>query len=356
MSSSTASVLVEPFEAYLDRRSRSDLPFAQGEIVTVAVALLRGCRQATGAFSGVRWWLRSDGCPIVREEAEGPDAVAATADTLERVTAIASDEPTREILERARESVLTSPPRDWESLERQLFRYAEPMPLVLGPLTPADREPRPARTPDSVGSVPRVLALVDADLADAVREALRDVRERWRSSRAVRLGNTGAVGALVVVAAVLLWPQSKDARASDPGVLPAGVSRITTPTGEPATASAPKAAPSISAGAEASPAPPRSSDAPPSEDPVEAARTLFAAVDRCAGDAACVTSFTEVSAGLREPLPPGSADADIELIDDFGGVFVVRLTVESTVRYVTVVRQEDRWLVRAVGTSADQPS
>nr|WP_154922496.1 hypothetical protein [Microbacterium testaceum] len=356
MSSSTASVLVDPFEAYLDRRSRSDLPFAQGEIVTVAVALLRGCRQVTGAFSGVRWWLRSDGCPIVREEAEGPDAVAATADTLERVAAIASDEPAREILERARESVLTSPPRDWESLERQLFQYAEPVPLVLGPLTPVDREPRPARTPDTVGPVPRVLALVDADLADAVREALRDVRERWRSSRAVRLGMTGAVGALVVVAAVLLWPQSEDARASDPGVLSGGVSRITASAGEPTTAPAPKAAPSISAGAEASPAPPRNSDAPPSEDPVEAARTLFAAVDRCAGDAACVTSFTEVSAGLREPLPPGSADADIELIDDFGGVFVVRLAVESTVHYVTVVRQEDRWLVRAVGTSADQPS
>lgn len=356
MSSSTASVLVEPFEAYLDRRSRSDLPFAQGEIVTVAVALLRGCRRVTGAFSGVLWWLRSDGCPIVREEAEGPDAVAATADTLERVAAIASDEPAREILARARESVLTSPPRDWESLERQLFQYAEPVPLVLGPLTPVDREPRPARTPDTVGSVPRVLALVDADLADAVREALRDVRERWRSSRAVRLGTTGAVGALVVVAAVLLWPQSEDARASDPGVLSGGVSRITASAGEPTTATAPTAAPSISAGADASPAPPRSSDAPPSEDPVEAARALFAAVDRCAGDAACVTSFTEVSAGLREPLPPGSADADIELIDDFGGVFVVRLTVESTVHYVTVVRQKDRWLVRAVGTSADQPS
>ncbi|MCM3615017.1 hypothetical protein M3672_11295 [Microbacterium enclense] len=358
MSSSTASVLVEPFEAYLDRRSRSDLPFAPGEIVTVAVALLRGCRQATGAFSGVRWWLRSDGCPIVREEAEGPDAVAATADTLERVTAIASDEPTREILERARESVLTSPPRDWESLERQLFRYAEPMPLVLGPLTPVDREPRPARAPDNAASAPRVLALVDADLADAVREVLRDVRERWRSSRSVRLGMTGAVGALVVVAAVLLWPQSKDARASDPGVLPAGVSRITTPTGGPATASAPTAAYSTSAEreAEASPTPSRTSDPLPSEDPVEAARALFTAVDRCAGDAACVTSFTEVSAGMREPLPPGAADADIELIDDFGGVFVVRLTIESTVHYVTVVRQEDRWLVRAVGTSADQPS
>lgn len=356
MSSSTASVLVEPFEAYLDRRSRSDLPFAPGEIVTVAVALLRGCRRATGALSGVRWWLRSDGCPIVREEAEGPDAVAATADTLERVAAIASDEPAREILARARESVLTSPPRDWESLERQLFQYAEPMPLVLGPLTPVDRQPRPARAPDNAASAPRVLALVDADLADAVREVLRDVRERWRSSRAVRLGMTGAVGALVVVAAVLLWPQSEDARASDPGVLSGGVSRITASTGEPTTAPAPKAAPSISAGAEASPAPPRSSDAPPSEDPVEAARALFAAVDRCAGDAACVTSFTEASAGLREPLPPGSADADIELIDDFGGVFVVRLTVESTVHYVTVVRQEDRWLVRAVGTSADQPS
>ena len=294
----------------------------------------------------------------MREEAGGPDAVASTADTLERVTAIASDEPTREILERARESVLTSPPRDWESPERQLFRHAEPVPLVLGPLTPVDRQPRPARAPDNAASAPRVLALVDADLADAVREVLRDVRERWRSSRAVRLGMTGAVGALVVVAAVLLWPQSKDAKASDPGVLPAGVSRITTPTGEPATASAPTAAYSTSAEreAEAAPTPSRTSGPLPSEDPVEAARALFAAVDRCAGDAACVTSFTEVSAGLREPLPPGSVDADIELIDDFGGVFVVRLTVESTVHYVTVVRQEDRWLVRAVGTSADQPS
>ena len=188
----------------------------------------------------------------MREEAGGPDAVAATADTLERVAAIASDEPARDILARARESVLTSPPRDWDSLERQLLQYAEPVPLVLGPLTPVDREPLPARAPDAVGSVPRVLALVDADLADAVREALRDVRERWRSSRAVRLGMTGAVGAVVVVAAVLLWPQSEDARASDPGVLPAGVSRITNPAGEPATATGPYATPAISPGARGS--------------------------------------------------------------------------------------------------------
>ncbi|MDQ1136717.1 hypothetical protein QE410_001516 [Microbacterium sp. SORGH_AS 1204] len=359
MSDSPASVLAEPFEAYLDRRARSNLPFAPGEAVTAAVALLRGCRRATGTFVGTRWWLRADGCPIVREEGDGPDAVAATADVLERVAANASDDSTRGILARARESVLTLPPREWESLERRLFQHADPLPLILGPLTPVGGEPPPPPAPETVAPVSRVLALVDADLALTVQEALRDLRERWRTSPAVRLGMTGAAAALIIVAAVLLWPQPNHERASDPGGLPAGVIRVAAPTAGPSTASVPTTTPSIpvqgEAEEDASTAPSRSSAPAPSDDPVEIARTLFADVDRCADDVACVTSFTDISADLREPLPAGAAEADIELIDDFGGVFVVRLTVESTAHYVTIVRQKDRWLVRAVG-GADQPS
>lgn len=369
MSSPAASVLVEPFDAYLRRRSRSAIAFTAGEAVTAAVALLRGCRGATGRFAGTRWWLRADGCPVAEEEDGEPDAIAATADALERIAAITDDDATRDMVTRARESVLTRPPREWDAVERRLFQHAGPIPLVLGPLTPVVEEP-PASAVQATPSAPsRVLALIDADLADAVHEVLRDVRERWRRSPVVRFGTMcAAAGAIIVVTGLLMWPTPDGSAASAPGP---SESRT---VGESPSADAPSAFPLAADTATDEPTmtPPAVSVTPdetatkpdqPTEGssaasaaPVDAARDLFAEIDRCVGDTACVAAHEEDSGFPHEPLLAGARDADIELIDDFGGVVVVRLSADSTTQYVTLVRQKDRWLVRAVRTVADQPS
>lgn len=354
MSTPSASVLVEPLDAYLERRARSAHALTAGESVTVAVGLLRGCRRTTGRFAGVRWWLRADGCPIAVEEDGDPDAVAATAAALERLATMASDDPTRELLTRARESVLTQPPRAWDALERRLFQHAAPLPLVLGPLTPVERPTSPEGAPPS-GSGAGVLSFVDADLADAVGQALGDLRARWRSSRAVRLGAVATAAALVAVAAALAWPQPAVPEASAQGT-PSAFDLVTVDAGGPATESpSPGVAPTVDTA-------PHDGEtlevsiAPTPDDPVASARSVLAELDRCAGEAACVASFAEDVDAVHDPLLPDTATAEVDLIDDFGGVIVVRLSRGAEMQYVTLARQKDRWLVRAVETVADQPS
>ncbi|MGN7968172.1 hypothetical protein [Microbacterium sp. 22296] len=368
MSSPTASILVEPFDAYLRRRARSDTAFAPGEAVTAAVALLRGCRESMGPSRGTRWWLRADGCPVAEEEEGAPDAIAATAETLERIATITDDDATRDLLTRARESVLTLPPREWDAVERRLFHHAVPVPLVLGPLTPVvETAPAPTRQA-ATGEPSRMLALVDADLADAVREVWHDVRRWWRGSPAVRFGTLCAAAAVIVASGLLVWTVRDASATSAPGSVVEQVVGEASPAGAPS----PSATAAVAQTASVSPTPTASSAAPddaasvparPAEqstatsgDLVGITRDVFAQIASCAGDAACVDAHEEGSGSPREPLLPGAETADIRLIDDFGGVIVVRLGVGSRLQYVTLVRQEDRWLVRTVRTVADQPS
>lgn len=344
MSSSAASVLVEPLDAYLLRRARSALALTPGEAVTAAVALLRGCRSPAARGEGTRWWLRADGCPVAVAEDGPDDAVSATADALERVAELTDGAATREMVERARESLLSEPPRAWDRFERRLFAFADPVPLVLGPLAPADEdvaegvdEPRP-------GAASRALSLVDADLGDAVHgvlRELRELRERWSSSRGLRLSVVGgAVVAVVVAAAALLLPPSGQ---SDASVVPGPA--IARPTGSTSEEQG-----------QSSPPPASTMGEVLTGNLVDDARALFADIDGCAGEPSCVSGYYEDSGFPQEPLLEQTLDAEIALLDDFGGVGVVRLTRGDRTQYVTLVRQKDRWLVRAVRTVADQPS
>ncbi|MFJ4038884.1 hypothetical protein ACIPVB_12470 [Microbacterium sp. NPDC090007] len=336
-----AAVLVEPFDLYLRRRAVGSRMLSPGEAVTAAVALLRGCRRATRDFVAARWWLRADGCPIAVEEAAGADPVAATADALTRAADAAGDPATRDILIRARESVLTRPPREWDALERRLLSHAAPAPLVLGPLSPLGAERVDIADDRRDGASSPLLALVDADLADGVRAAVRDVIERWRSSRALRLGAV-IVG---VVATVLIGA----------ALLPAADE----PTGPASTATAPsaEATPDLGTVIPETRAPaPADARVPLSDDVVAAARALFVEISACGDDSTCVDAHMERSSFPREPIRARPGDADVALLDDFGGVAVVRLQGDEATQYVTLIRQKDRWLVRAVRTVADQPS
>jgi hypothetical protein len=342
MTLSAAAVLVEPLDLYLHRRARSARALTPGEAVTAAVGLLRGCRRATGRFDATRWWLRADGCPVAVEEAAGPDPVAATADSLAQAAGVSDDPPTRDILTRARESVLTRPPREWDAVERRLLAHAEPVPLVLGPLTPVEATRAPTAPERAHDETSPFLALIDADLAVGVRAAGRGVIERWRSSRALRLGTVVAGVIAVVVVGASLLPGSDAPSAPTAGTTAAGTS-------------AP--APSVAPARPDTPSPAPADDRVPlSDDVVTAARQLFAELAACGEGPSCAGSYEEQSSFPREPLLAGAADAEIDLLDDFGGVAVVRVGTDEAAQYVTLIRQKDRWLVRAVRTVADQPS
>jgi len=337
MNSSTAPVLAERFDDYLERRARSTLPLTPGEAVTAAVGLLRGCRGSTATREGKTWWLTATGCPVAVDDPDGHDAIAATAESLAQLATIADDPPTRDIVGRARESVLTRPPRDWDAVERRLFAHATPLPLVLGPLFPAaDTTPTP-RTVERESAVGRVLELVDADLSEATRSALDDLRRRWRDSRVLRLSSVGMGLAAIAVVGISLIPDDRGTATVPP------VETVADPA---PTSSTPWL----------SDPPPVDERRPLSDDVERIARSLFTEIAACRGDETCASTHEEDSAFHREPLMADAAAGLITVVDDFGGVSVVRVETDGTTQYVTLVRQNERWLVRAVRTVANQPS
>lgn len=369
MSSPAASVLVERFDSYLLRRARSATVLTPGEAVTAAVGLLRGCRETADRAGGASWWLTAEGRPVPVADADAPDVVAATAETLARLGALSHDDETRDVVHRAREGVLTRPPREWQPLERRLFSHAAPVALTLGPLAPVEPTIEPATRPPGQS----LSALVDADLVAMVRAAVDDIRDKWRGSPRWRALVVGVgLAAVVAIAAVVLLPTPdddtpglavtatprNDTDASNPaGVSGAGPSTHFTPaehaSGDPATSApgsggdGPRPAPSSSSADER---------VPLSDDVVEIARRLFAHIESCDGEDVCVRSHEEASSFTREPLAADASTAGISLLEDFGGVVVVRVDGATTAQYVTLVRRDDEWLVRAVGTIADQPS
>lgn len=339
MSTSASVRPAEPFLAYLHRRGASATVFTPGEIVTATVGLLRGCRRAAGRAGGTAWWLTAEGRPVVVDDASAPDVVTATADSLGRLAALTPDPTTRDLVDRARAAVSTRPPRGWDAVERRLFSHAAPEPLVLGPLTPVLVDQPPTIPPAPLRGP---FALFDDELVVAVRRSLTDLRERWGSSsrfRATAIGVGVAATALVGAAVFLSGPA---APASTPSATP-GVSS----TALPSVTVVPKPA--------ATSPWPVDDRVPLSDDMVLVARRLFAEIALCADDG-CRSAFDEASTFGREPLLPDAEHADITLLEDFGGVTVVRVAGGTTTQYVTLVRQNDRWLVRAAETVADQPS
>ncbi|SDO76577.1 hypothetical protein SAMN04487848_1997 [Microbacterium sp. ru370.1] len=339
MSTTASASPAEPFVAYLRRRGASATALTPGEVVTATVGLLRGCRRATDRSGGSAWWLTAEGRPVVVGEDSAPDVVTATADSLGRLAALTPDPTTRDLVDRARAAVSTRPPREWDAVERRLFSHADPKPLVLGPLTPVVVD-----QPPTVPSVPArgPFALLDDDIGAAIRRSLTSLRERWGSSSRFRGSAVGAgVAAAVLVGAAVFLPGTAEpapAASATPGV----------------SRTAPPSATVVPQPSATSPWP-VDDRVPLSDDMVVVARRLFAEIALCADDP-CRSAFDEPSTFGREPLLADAEHAEITLLEDFGGVTVVHVAYGATTQYVTLVRQNDRWLVRAVETVADQPS
>jgi len=341
-----------------------------GEIVTVAVSLLRGGADADrlGIEHG-RWWVTTEGRPVLAAVGERPwrADLPALFGTLRR-------ECTPGMLPAldAACDILADPirlRRERDGAEEGLFAVAAALPLAVEPAAARVRVPPDPREDEAIREAvartrrageerPGVLhgalrGVLDADVLARVREAGRGVagalrRRRSggrRGGRRVPLLVGGAVGA-AVLAVGLLWPDDRQEPAAGvtPGVTPAA----------PKTDSGAVRPP----GAQASEVPasevgePSSRDAD-GDDAAVLSATGAALLDRLAACAALGCPGDVVEDAAR-PIPPGAAsetgaDRTVSLVDDYGGVAVLRVEAAgSDPQLAVIVRTNDSWLVRDV--------
>jgi len=362
MTAAASPPIVEYLDDYLHRRRRSGVPLVPGEAVTLAVGLLRGCRRAEDRAQESAWALTARGCPVLIDEIDGDDALGVTAAALAHLAEMVDDEGGG-LVARARDTVLTQPPRAWEEAERRLFAWAEPVPLVLGPLAPRvdDDDEAPRSSPQRQSVLPGI----DGDLAAVVSGAVGDLRGKWRSWRHARAFSFGLVAAGVATVLGVALPTPAPAPAPSSEVRPSssapGGDR--TPDATPPAVQDPSDRPTLLDPGGQTPlltgeSPAASPTGGSSGDGaiVDAARALLTAYAACAGEPSCEQNLREGRADPGEARPVDPADARISLVDDFGGLAVVRLERGDDQQYLTLVREKDRWLVRAVRTVADQPS
>lgn len=351
---------------YLRRRGRSAHALTAGEAATLAIAVVRGCVTAPSRAAPGEWRLTPEGRPVLVAHPGGDDVLAATVTVLDEVASLVSAD-VRPGFARLRDGVLTEPPPTWALLERRLLAVVEPQPLVLGPLTPAPAMTPRATRDDEDAPAPTFVALI--------RAAVRRVRPP-----VLALG----VGVAAVLAVVALTLVSSAEPTPTGRENPAGAAPVAASTSPPARAiGVPSATPTteVTPSAERdsdqvlpAPATPSSSDGPASsssgsggatvgadaatsdvDDMRAAAAGLLASLVACA-DETCSSRLRESVGSSSEPEPMDPAIADLDVVDDFGGLAVVRLSADGRTQYVTIVRPKDRWLVRSVRDVADQPS
>ncbi|CAH0258620.1 hypothetical protein [Microbacterium sp. Bi128] len=311
---------IDSLEGYLHRRRRSALPLTPGEAATIAIALVRGCADASLRARGGQWRLTAEGRPVLVPDPDADDVLAATARILDELVTLV-DADVRPGFARLRDLVLTEPPRAWDIAERRLLAVVEPQPIVLGPLTPGEPQ---------VAGPPHVEAEGSSDAArppllDGVRRVLR----RGASRRGLVLSTVG-VAALVVVGASSIPAAPSETTTSVPDASLSPGSSVFSSTASPA--------------------------ARPADDDVRSAALPVLRQLAACTDAECASTLREASADPGEPALLDPAAAELEVVDDFGGLAVIRLTGADRTQYVTLVREKDRWLVRSVRDVADQPS
>lgn len=349
----------ERLEDLLARRAGAGAVLTEGETLTLAVSLLRGCLQA-GATARGTWWVTDDARPVFAESG-GEDAAAAAARMLAATGARGSR--LAELVAEAATLVCDAPrlAREGEALEERLFAAASPEPLALEVFAPRHSRALSIHTerrePAAVDDAPaglwhRLIGSVDADLADTVSRATTSVWRRLQRSEAPAKSRKGPLLAAGVVAAVIVGGAALLPAAAEPGV-----QEITT-----ATPSAP---------ASESPAPadttsPETGSDP--SDPVTVAgddlalvvSALLEARVACAHDAACLSGIlvdpdVDFGAGVID-LP--AEERRVTLLDEFGGAAVARVDAADAARpskLVVVMTREGEWLLRDVHDVAEQP-
>jgi hypothetical protein len=358
-------VIAERLDDFLRRRSVG-APLSDGECVTLAVSVLRGCAQVAGhpEVTG-EWWLDADGMPLLATDASERGAFAAAAELLRAVPA---DRRLRGAWDAAIAAITADRVTavELEDAEDALFAAADAEPLLTTTLSPRRAaEVRaeqllaaPVDEPPERSAWQRLLGHADSDLADTVSRATTAVWRRWRTrtgSRRAPLLVGGAAAAIVLVGGAL-WP-SAGGVATGQHAAPTGAQSAGPPAGRAPTTSGDGASGAADDGG-----------SPPAADGETARATALDAVtatllDRragCGDDQACLAGV------LSDPgaeLPPGAIDLPapdrvVTLLDDFGGVAVLRVdAVDGSVagQLLVVTRRNGEWLLRDVQDVAQQP-
>jgi len=349
-----------------------------GALVTVAVSLLRGAREADAldAIAG-SWWVTADGRPVValtgdddwREEARlildelaetaapdaaGPLAAASDALTDRRRTAQGAEAAEAALFGIAIAEPITVQPPRVEAGGGPADRAAATRSGAARPAatraSEAARDPRPGPASAILEGIGR---LVDRGIADRIRDAVvplaRATRRRPRGSTADPASPAprrrgpwllAACLAGAVVVAGVAWPsaaeppQPEPAASDPPGPTPGAAAQDPSETDTVTDPAGPETA------------------APDSRDPVAAAVRLIAEFGACPDDA-CVAGRWEDQTRARRPQS-GPA-ASVTLVDEYGGVAVVRVEEAAVAEIVVLVSTDAKWLVREIYDLADQP-
>ncbi|KRA23391.1 hypothetical protein ASD65_02400 [Microbacterium sp. Root61] len=371
-------VCTERAADFLARRQALDAPLTAGEVVTVAVSLLRGeaeLARAADAVSG-EWWLTEAGRPVFATDVAAASA-ASTAELLDALSGTAEHRLAAVLTDAAASAASARTVlRDLDTLESRLFAVADPLPLVtamFAPLRARALDTAGARGIEPVDAATRrpgwlgaLAGHVDADLAELVSTVTTDIWRRLRSRPGRRrrpwLVATGLAAAIVGVG--VLWPGGAGGPATAEGADP--TTTVSTPSPQPP--SSPQPGPTPSAGppehesAETDAAAPEQSaggEQVRGQSWVAVTDELLAARSGCAADPDCLAEVVEdparsFSAGVVD-LPP--VDRSTTLLDDFGGAAVLRVdAIDEGIppQLVFVVRVAQRTLLRDIHDVAEQ--
>lgn len=350
----------ERLEDFLRRRS-SRMPLTPGECVTVGVSLLRGCGQlvADPDVTG-GWWLDGQGMPVLATDTGDRRGLDTAAEVLRGL-------PVAPELQRSWDAAIAAlaalrvTAHELREAEDALFAAAAPEPLVTMTLTPRSAVDVGGRrvVAEHDSEQPerslwqRLIGSVDEEMADALSRATTGVWRRWRSRpgtrRAPLLVAGGAAAAVLIGGA--LWPTAGGVATS--GAISPSPSHVAPESSGQERTQAPR--PGNEAVAAAAPT---ADDVLPGLDVVGAG--LLDERAACGTDATCLSGVV-AEAGAR--FPAGAVDLpaserSVTLLDDFGGVAVLRVDVADGTgasQLVVITRREGEWLLRDVQDVTQQP-
>ncbi|WJM16947.1 hypothetical protein [Microbacterium arborescens] len=360
-----ATVVILPLVSARLCGGSTSFDLTPGQAVTLAVSVLRGAVDAARSeWREGEWWSTSDGRPVLVPTGTRAWDVSSRI-VLDRIPDAAIARALRDRVVEALADRVTLPFAA-PTLEDDLFGLATPEPFVPGAPGPARPLPsRPSEDDSPSASIVTTAAsgLVDGDVMKRVMAAAAGVRaeirraagglvRRWGrpATGAARLAGRrrvmwvalGAVAATLVVGFSLPHDADADARArtvsherrtEEPSARPQGFALDEATI--PAT------------GAETRPAEP-------------AARIIDELAD-CwrADEPTCRASLLErADAALPDGIATADAPREVRVLDDLGGVEVVRVDDPSGRRpaqVVVVVAHDEKRLVRDVYDVADQP-
>ncbi len=347
-------VLHEPLSLFLRRRADSAVPLRVGEAVTIGVSLLRARAElAERASVTGEWWLAESGRPVFATDAS-PTPFAETTTSLfdEIARAVPRDDAWNEAVSAA--GAVRVSASDLDRAEMALFATAVPEPLDLRAPDTDALGGRPARGDSTVdqADTPRrgmwesLMAHVDGDLADLVSKATTGLWRRWRSRETGRRRRAPVVVAASAAAGVLavglLWPAD-----SGPVATAEGLSASPTPSvdGAPGTGDRPQPTPT--------------GQAPEAEDLEAVTGDLLDRLAACGDDHACAGAlFLGDRSDVTGIAALPSAHRELALLDDFGGVAVLRVDAQEDSlppQLVVIAAVDGEWLLRDVHDATQQP-